>query len=194
MKRQLLPVLFLLLSLLSFSQQNQLIFKKGNKVLERYWQGSTFAFQQSNRLWRKGEITRIQNDSFYIRPMVVTYHLMGSDTAYFNIEGYSLSDVFAIPKKGVLISYKNGSFQISTAGGHLHWYWIKSGWLFRTGALGYAGVHTANGLIQNNFSFSKSKTELGVAAGVFATGVLLKKLYKPVIKIGRKNKMEILEI
>jgi hypothetical protein len=194
MNRQLLLVLFLLLSLLSFSQQNQLVFKKGNKVLSRYWQGTTIAFQLSYKVWRKGEIIRIQNDSFYIRPRVITYNLMGADTTYFPVEGYAVSDIYAMPKKGILIDYGNGQFQISGTGGHLHWYWIKSGWLFRTGAIGYAGVHTANGLIQNNFSFSKSKKELGIAAGVFAAGVLLKKLYKPFIKTGRKKKMEILKM
>ena len=126
--------------------------------------------------------------------MVVTYNMMGTDTTYFNIEGYAISDIYAMPKKGILIDFINGEFQISRSGGHLHWYWIKSGWLFRTGAIGYAGVYIANGLIQNNFSFSESKTALGIAAGVFAVGVLLKKLYTPVIKTDRRKKMEMVKL
>jgi len=194
MCRQLFIIFFLFLGPRIFSQHNQLVFKKNNKVLGRYWQGSIIAFQLSNKTWRKGEITRIQNDSFYIRPMVITYHMMGADTTYFPINGYSLTDIYAMPKKGVLIDFINGEFQISRSGGHLHWYWIKSGWLFRTGAIGYAGVYIANGLIQNNFSFSKSKTVLGIAAGVFAVGVLLKKLYTPVVKTGKTKKMEMVKL
>jgi hypothetical protein len=70
----------------------------------------------------------------------------------------------------------------------------KSGWIFRVGAAAYAGLHIANGLIQNNFSFSDSKTELLAAAAVFLVGVLLHKNYKPYLRIGRKYRLEILEL
>lgn len=58
----------------------------------------------------------------------------------------------------------NGRFQITTSGGHVHWYWIKSGWIFRVGAGGYAVLDVANGLIRSNFSLSGSK--LGTAAAI----------------------------
>ena len=71
-----------LIAILSFSfslaycQQDILAFKKRNKEINRYWKGSTIAFQLRDKQWKKGEITKIQNDSFYIRPMVVRYSLM----------------------------------------------------------------------------------------------------------------------
>ncbi len=181
-------------SSLAYCQQDILVFKKRNKEINRYWKGSTIAFQLTDKQWQKGEITKIQNDSFYIRPMIVRYSLMSSDTVHYSIRGFALTDVFAMPNKGILIDYINGRFQISTSGGHVHWYWIKSGWIFRVGAAGYAGLNIANGLIKNNFSFSDSKTQLLTAAPVFLGGVLLHKNYKPYLRTIRKYRLEILEL
>ena len=178
----------------AYSQQDLLVFKKGNKGIDRYWKGSVISFQLKNRQWQKGEITKIQNDSFFIRPMVVRFSLMSTDSFHLKVMGFALTDVFAMPKKGVLIDYIDGRFQISTSGGHVHFYWIKSGWIFRVGAAGYAGLHIANGLINNNFSFQESKTELAAAAAVFLFGVLLHKTYKPYLQLGRKYSLEIVKL
>jgi hypothetical protein len=189
-----------LIAILSFSfslahcQQDILVFKKRNKEINRYWKGSTIAFQLRDKQWQKGEITKIQNDSFYIRPMIVRYSLMSRDTVHYSTKGFALTDVFAMPNKGILIDYINGGFQISRSGGHVHWYWIKSGWIFRVGGAGYAGLNITNGLIKNNFSFSDSKTQLFAAAAVFFVGVILHKNYKPYLRIGRKYRLESLEL
>jgi hypothetical protein len=152
---------------IAFCQQNILVFKKRNKGIARYGKGATIAFLLKNKQWQKGELTKIQNDSVYIRPMVIRYSLMGSDTVHYSPVGFALTDVFAMPNKGILIDYINGHFQISTSGGHVHWYWVKSGWIFRVGAAGYAGLNIVNGLIRNNFSFRDSKTQLIAATAVF---------------------------
>lgn len=178
---------------LAYCQQDILVFKKKNKEIYRYWKGSTIAFQLRDKQWQKGEITRIQNDSFYIRPIIVRYGLMRTDTFRYSVRGFALTDVFAMPNKGILIDYVDGRFQISRSGGHVHFYWIKSGLLFRIGAATYAGLHIVNGLIQNNFSFSESKTELLAAAAVFLVGVLLHMNYKPYLRISSKYRLEILE-
>ena len=98
-----------------------------------------------------------------------------------------------MPKKGVLVDYKDGEFQISRSGGHVHWYWIKSGWIFRVVGIGYAALNIANGVINNDFSFSENKTQLGIAAALFATGVLLKKTYKLTFKLGKKYQLRVLD-
>jgi hypothetical protein len=189
-----------LIAILSFSfssaycQQDILLFKKKNKEITRYWKGSIIAFQLKDKQWQKGEITKIQNDSIYIRPRVVRYSLMRTDTISYSVKGFSLRDVFAMPNKGILVDYINGRFQISGSGGHVHFYWIKSGWLFRVGAAGYAGLHVANGLLNNNFSLADSKTQLITAATVFLAGVLLHKNYKPYLRIDRKHHLEILKL
>jgi hypothetical protein len=188
-----LPTLIFLLSFstsIAHSQQNFLRFKKGRKTISTYWKGSTISFLTTNDQWQKGEITRIANDSFYIRPMVVRYHLMGTDTVHYSVIGFSMKDVFAMPNKGILIHYVDGTYQISRSGGHVKWYWVKSGWIFRVGAVGYAGLHVANGLIKDDFSLSRSKPNLITAAAVFLGGVLLHKSYKPYLPLGRKYQLE----
>ena len=187
-------VIFTFFFFTAYGQQDVVIFKKRNKEIGRYWKGATISFRLKNKQWQKGEITKIQNDSFFIRPMVVRYSIMGTDTFHYKMMGFALTDVFAMPKKGILVDYINGRFQISTSGGHVHWYWIKSGWIFRVGAAGYAGLNIANGLLENNFSFPESKTQLAAAAAVFLGGVLLHKTYKPYLQLGRKYSLEIFKL
>ena len=162
--------------------------------MEHFWKGSTIAFQLYNKEWQKGEITKISNDSFYIRPVVIKYHLMGADTFHYNILGFSIADVYALPKNGILIDYLNGHFQISRAGGHVHFYWIKSGWLFRVGAAGYTALNIINGLVRNDFSFYENRTRLGIAAAIFLGGVLLHEMYTPVLRLGKKYRLETVKL
>jgi hypothetical protein len=188
---KLLPVL-LFFSSITYSQQTALVFKKGTHAVSTFWKGDFIAFQTSDKQWQKGELMRIQNDSFYIRPMVVLYGMMHNDTLRYDIQPYSLADVYAMPKRGVLIDYRYGSFQISPAGGHQHFYWIKSGWLFRTGGAGHAGFHLLNAAVDHNLSVS-GRT-LGIDAGAFLFGILLKHLYKLTIRTGKKYHLQILTL
>src|SRR5439155_26574470 len=123
-----------------------------NKTIENFWVGSSIAFQTKDRQWQKGDITKIQNDSFYIRPKVIQYTLYRTDTFYYNVLGFSVSDVYAMPKNGVLVDYKNGEYQIINSGGHQHWYWLKNGFLFRVLGAAYAALVVVNGLINSDLS------------------------------------------
>jgi len=86
---------------------------------------------------------------------------MRNDTTYISGFHFTIADVYAMPKKGVQIDYINNCYQITMSGGHVHWYWVKSGWIFRVGAAGYAALNVVNGIIQNNFSFTGS--HLGIS-------------------------------
>jgi hypothetical protein len=194
MKELTLIAILLFSFLFNYSQEAILLFKKKNITVQSFWVGSAIAFQLKDKQWQKGEITKIRNDSFFIQPVVVQYHLLTTDTFYYNSLGFSISDVYAMPKRGVLIDYKDGEFQISMSGGHQHWYWIKSGWLFRAAGAGYAGLIVANSVIDSDLSISDSKTQLGVAAGVFLFGVLLKKIYKLTLRVGRKYHLETFQL
>jgi hypothetical protein len=195
MTKLILFTLLLFSSSVAYSQQDFFVFKKRNKTIASFRKDYYIAFQLKNCDWRTGFITKIQNDSFFIKPMVVRYSLtglMGSDTTYYSVQPFALTDVYAIPKRGVQIDYIDGRFQITAEGGHQHWYWIKSGWLFRTGAAGYAGLYAVNGIIKNDFSFSGSK--LGVAAGVFLGGVLLHKAYKLTLRVRKKYRLQFIKL
>lgn len=174
------------------AQNDVLVLKKGSKIIQYYYKDAYISFQLKNAEWMKGFITKIENDSFYFTKEIVRYYTMGSDTVRYTGYHFALSDVYALPKKGVQIDYIGDRFKITMNGGHQHWYWIKSGWIFRTGAAGYAALSVANGLIKNNFAFTGSR--LGIAAGVFLAGVLLKKTYKLTHQLGKKYHFETIKI
>jgi hypothetical protein len=186
---KLLPVLFLLFfTASSFAQNDYILLKKKNKSLQYFWKDSYISFQLKDRQWVKGIITKIEKDSFYLKIEKIRYSLMGSDTEYFSGFHYALSDIYAVPKKGVQVDDINGRFKINMSAGNQHWYWIKSGWIFRAGAIGYTGLYVINGLIENNLSFSGSR--LGIVAAIFLGGVLLHEIYRTTYPLGHKYHLE----
>lgn len=176
MSKPLLLLLFLSSSLLTFGQRQILLVKRGQRTLERYWPGQVFSFAVAGMQWRKGELTRIQHDSFYIRPSVVHYYFGGSDTSYFPVEGYSIKDVQFLPRPRFLIAYNGKEFNFSRTGGHVHWYWVKSGWLFRAAGIGYAGLYLTNGLIRDDLDLKDGR--LAIAGGSYLLGFVLKRVYR----------------
>lgn len=176
---------FFLLSGQNQAQVSVLTLKKKNKTIRQYWPGTEIAFQLSNKEWRKGLIKKITNDSLFIQPVIVRYFLMGTDTLRYLTTGYAHSDIYAFPKPGISIEYNDGRFQIRRSAGHVHFYWIKGGWLFRTGGMGYIGLH-----LLNSIGATINPASLAIAGGVVGIGFLLKALYTPVIRLGKKYKLQ----
>lgn len=176
---------------ISYAQKSFLEFKKGRKVISSYWEGAEITFLAKEGEWEKGIIKKLTGDSITIQPSYVEYYPMGTDTITLSTIGFSINDVWAMPKKGMLIDYKNGQFQINRAGGHVHFYWIKSGTLFRYGAAAYLAVSLVNSINRDN---KITGGELAIGAGVFAVGVLLKYLYKPYWKIGKKYHFKVMNV
>jgi hypothetical protein len=176
----------------SHSQKRVLLFKRNTKTIRSFHEGFYIDFQTRDRQWVHGVITKISNDSFYLTKEFVTFHLMGSDTSHISGFSYSLADIYGMPNKGIKIEYMNSRFQINRGAGHVHFYWIKSGYIFRLGALAYAAVHLINGALFSNFTFSPQS--LGIAAGVFLPGKLLKYTYKPVLRLKGKYRFQILSL
>jgi hypothetical protein len=192
MRKQLPFILYLFLAEAVFSQGQLLQYKKGRRMVSQWWTGQVFTCQLRDGSWQKGELARVTADSFYITNTVVRYGLFGTDTAHFGISGFRLADVYALPKYGLPVEYVNGHYEIVPKEGGMHFYWLKSGYIFRLGAAVYAGAWLANSLIQHDLSLENS--HLGVAAGVFAFGVLLHKIYKPVIRMKGKRHFEVVKI
>lgn len=174
-----------------FSQGDFLVFKKTHQTLATYTKGSYITFQLRSGQWMQGIITKISNDSFELKQEFIS-HGMRNDTTHVSGFHFTIADVYAMPKRGVQIDYINNRYQVTMSGGHVHWYWIKSGWIFRVGAAGYAALNIFNGIIQNNFSFRGS--HLGIAAGIFAGGVLLKRSYRPAWRMGHKYRLETIRV
>lgn len=192
MHKPTLIVFLLFFSSVVTAQQDILLFKKGGRTLNMYTKDSYFAFQISNKLWYAGFITRIKGDSFYVKPLVVKYNMMGPDTLNLEPMPFVLADLYAMPKPGVLIDYGGpDGYHISMAGGHVHWYWIKAGWIFRVGGAGYVLLDIVNGLLRNELTFSIGWV---YGAGVFAIGELLKHSYKVYYVLGKKYHFESISI
>ena len=192
MKKLTLCSTLFIYSVLGFAQNNFFVLKKKDRNVQHFQKGSYITFQLKNQEWLQGIITLIENDSFYFTKEIIIYHTLSIDTIHFSGYHFALSDVYAVPKKGVQVDYINGAFRINMSAGHVHWYWIKSGWIFRAGAVGYAALYSINGLIKNDFSFAGS--HLGIAAGVYLFGVLLHELYTYRYKLGRKYRLEMIGI
>src|SRR5450432_203547 len=184
--------LLILLSLNAIAQHDFFILRHKNRNLIIFMKDAYIAFQLLNHEWYAGYIQRIQNDSFYIRPLEIIYQPLHTDTLATDLIGFTLSDVYAMPKEGFEIHWVNGDFSINRSAGHVHWYWVKSGWIFRVAGAGYAGLTFVNGLIQNDFTLSGNK--LGVAAAVFAFGEILKIHYKATWRLGKKYYLEYIRV
>jgi len=188
--------LILLLSLLVREGRSQsydlLLFKKGHRTMTTYAKGSLITFQLSGKQWVQGRLTKITQDSIYVSEEIVHYNFGHNDTLHYSGFNFAFSDIYAMPKRGVQVDYIDEHFQINKNAGHIHFYWIKGGWLFRTGAAVYATADVVNGLIRNDFSFKNEKKTLGIAAGVFLFGCILKWTYRITYRMGRKYHFEAL--
>ena len=167
-------------------QSHTLILHKKKKILLSYSPGSYIAFMDDNRQWQYGIISKIRNDSFYIRAYSVQYNFTSIDTIRYEIVPFSIGDVFAMPKQGVQIDDGIGprNHQIVMDAGHQHFWWVKSGWIFRVVAIGYTGLNLVNALVVQNQPVAWAG--LAIAAGVFAFGEFLKWNYRPYLKLGKK--------
>ena len=190
MNRLLLFLLIMFFRSQTTAQQNVLALKKNKKTVQQFWPGQFIAFQPDKYQWQKGEIMEIKNDSVFIRPRIITFHTYYYDTAYYHVRGYAIKEIYALPKRGLLVDFKEGKFQPVRNGGHMHFYWIKSGWIFRAGGIGYAGLHTFNSLRQKDFPNKDSKKALLASGALLAGGLLLKRIYTPVLRIRKRYQLK----
>jgi hypothetical protein len=114
-----------LCSSIAYSQTDFIFFKKRNRQLAFFKKDSYIAFQLKSKECITRYITKVQNDSFYVKPFTVHYTLMGPDTIYYGINSFALTDIFAMPRKGELFNYTND--HVTKIFGNEHWIWIKNG-------------------------------------------------------------------
>lgn len=100
-----------------------------------------------------------------------------------------MNDIYAIPKKGIIVDYQKGYFDVSKKGGQDFLGKFKSGNYFIIGGLGYIALNTIN-INQDNFSSKAYKSDLILASSFLGAGLFLKFFNKPYIKIKRQYKFE----
>jgi len=177
---------------IAYSQQDFFLFKKKDKTIAYFKKYSYIAFQLNNRQWYTGNIEKVQNDSFYINPYILHLTMFGIDTVHYGLMKIALTDVYAMPKKGVQFGYSNEMAHITNNGGHVHWKWIKDGSVFRAAGGGYIILNVINGIIKNNFSFSKAG--LIIATSLLLAGEVLHLTYKSSLKLGKKYYLQSINI
>jgi len=155
----------------AFPQQSDFLsLKKNGRTIKNYFKGAPIAFIHVNGSLIEGTLERVYKDSIFIYnyDIRMTPTLWGTrfaDTVGRYDLRYHISEIAAIPKPGK-------SFEF-----------VRNGTLFMIGGIGYAFLHTFNGLIQ------KRKIEpgtLAIAGGVALLGFTMKKLRKYYYPIGKK--------
>ena len=192
MKSFSLTAILIACMLMVHAQHNFMVFKKNKKGLHYYFINTPISFQLKNEEWITGIITAIGRDSFYLQKIQIQNSLFRTDTLHYAGFGYSLNDVAAFLKSGFILHEVGGRNEINRAAGHVHWYWVKSGWIFRVGAAGYAFLNLANRLLNHKNTYAGG--EFGTAAAVFLGGVALKAHYQYRYKLGKRYHLEIVNL
>lgn len=176
------------------AQNYNLLLKKHSKTIDQFWKGSMIAFQLKNESWMHGEVINIHPDSIFVKPLMIQYSFMHADTLPSFVTGFAIKDIYAFPKPGVMIDYDKGNFRVNRKGSSVKAYWLKSGYILRVGALGYAALNIINSLSKDELSIENNGTELAIAAAVLAAGLVLDKTYKPKYIIRKKYHLELLNL
>jgi len=87
---------------------------------------------------------------------MIQYSFLRADTLPSFVTGFALKDIAAFPKQGVVVDDDNGSFRINRASSRVQAYWLKSGWILRVGALGYAALNIINSIAKDDLSIQNN--------------------------------------
>ena len=154
---------------------------------------SYITFQMKDREWISGYVTKVQNDSFYVKRMAIRYSLLGTDTVHFGDFPIALSDVYAMPRKGEQVSFQND--QVVVTLGHEKWVWVKNGTLFMVVGGGYTFLNVTNTLIQGDNPFAHDNiARIAIGTATFLIGFILHKAYQPVLIMGKKYHLQTVKV
>lgn len=188
-----LITLFTFCSLIAFSQQDFLVLKKRNKRVSFFMKDAYITFQMKDRDWVSGYITKVQNDSFFVKRISIRYSLLGTDTVHFGVIPVALSDVYAMPRKGEQVGFEDDRVRITM--GDEKWVWVKNGALFMIVGGGYTFLNVTNTLIQGDKPFAHNNiARVAIGTATFLAGLLLHKAYKPFLIMGRKYHLQTIKV
>jgi len=162
-----------------------MVLKKKQRSIQYFWKGSYITFQQRDKEWIRGIITKITPDSFYFTKEIIRYGLTGNDTMHFSGLAFALPDVYALPTKNELVVYRND--QVHIVPGHEKFVWLKNGAIFQIAGAGYITLNVINNLIDNSPPFAKDNLpNLAIGAALFLFGKFLQHTYYPYLRMGKK--------
>jgi hypothetical protein len=185
--------LLLFCSLRIFAQNDFFILKKGSKSIQSFQKDSHITFQLTSRQWVTGYISKIQNDSFYVRPEAVHYTMMGTDTVHFTPVQVAITDVYAMPRKKEQVVFVNDQPRIIYGSESL--VYVKNGLLFQLGGGGYVILNLLNSLFKKDRPFAhKNSVRLCIGSAIFLLGEVLHLSYTKTLPIGKKYHFEYIPI
>lgn len=182
MRKRLLVLVFIALSLPAISQSNLLVLKKKNRVVQTWIKGSVINFQFSSMQWIQGYIRGLTRDSisvemFSVRRYVNQWGVFAIDSGKMGVLKLHVKEVYAVPQRRFARSI------------------FEEGGLYQLGSGAYVLLNIANSLIKNDQVFSaRNLTGMGIAAGVFAFGTFLSSMQKEKLVLGKKYTLEILDM
>jgi len=172
---------FLCLSIFfkGFSQQSDFLsLRKNGRTIKNYFTGSEFNFIHESGSPISGIIEKIYKDTIYmyqydIRMSPTPWGTRFADTIGKYHLKYSFKEITAIPKP------------------HKAFEFIRNGTIFMIGGVGYAALHTINGLIQKD---KIDPQTLIISGSVALVGYGMRKLRKYYYPIGRKYTISYIQL
>lgn len=166
----------------SYSQSDLLVLKQRNQTIQTWVPGSVINFQFSSKQWIQGIIKNIRNDSILLEQIDVrqvpnSFGFPTIDTAKLGIMKLHVNEIYGMPKRNF--------------GGSI----FTNGILLQLGSGAFIFLNIFNSLIRNEQVFSSlNLSRLGVAAGVFVVGSLLRASHKTYIILGGKYRMQTIHL
>ena len=154
---------------------DMVVLRKGpEKTLKTYIAGSQIHFISIAGNEVEGSIKKIERDSIFIHTYDsrAAYTMWGTsfwDTVSVSLSRYHISDIREIikPKSG--------------------FGFIKNGYLFMVAGISYAILHVVNAPILDQPIIPG---QLAIAGGITATGVVLNRVHKRTVKLGKKYHLQ----
>lgn len=175
-----LMTLMLFACLTAYAQgSDMVVLKKGeNKTLKTYIAGSQIHFISIAGNEVEGNIKKIERDSIFIHTYDsrAAYTMWGTsfwDTVSVSLSRYHISEIREIikPKSG--------------------FGFIKNGYLFMIAGISYAILHVVNAPILDQPIIPG---QLAVAGGITASGIVLNRIHKSTVKLGKKHYLQYIPI
>lgn len=169
------PVLLIVLFMMSVGLYSQgsdmIVLKKGTEsTIKTYLAGSQIHFISKSRSVVQGRIKKIENDSLYINiyDEGQVYNRWGTtfwDTISVGLSKFHIDEIAEIVKPRAGFGF------------------IKNGFLFMVGGIGYAILHSVNAAYLKE---PISSSTLAISGGVALSGYILNRIHKNTIRLGNR--------
>lgn len=164
------------------AQSAMITLKKGHKTIERYFSGDYINCRLVSGEWMEARITKMHEDSIQLKPFELVQYMNSlgipyTDTLWKNKRDISLKEIDAFPRRDQSFSY------------------IKNGAILQIIGGGYILLNVINTLSDGDKLFADNNgVNLAIAAAVVAVGTIMHASHSPVLKVGRKYKLQYVEL